>query len=288
MISNSFVHTKVAVKCHPKINQRSSRSVARNHVHKARQEKLGDAQSSLFGSEDLYWAAAFRGQLVHVSHTQRRSAGIHRAATRSAAPKAQKTSEKVARSETVEAERREELSAKTSSVLSSNTQTQGLVQNYEVAPAILDGRALLFSATIFVALALDLNSSAHLMGNVDVPVHQFVSNNIAESGLRFWDEVSAYPFDLALLASVGGLLAGATSSNNDMRARALRALGVCALIYFGGGGGIPHGDPLLVGFLKENFHRIRPSELLHHTYAFPSGHTTASSFTTGLFLWVHP
>lgn len=260
--------------------------MTRNNVHKADQQQNGDAQSALLGTEKRYWAAAFRGQLVHISHIQRRSSGMHRASTRSAAPKAQKTTEKGATSETVQAERHEDSSAKPSSLPSSDHQTKGLLQNYEVAPAILDGKALLFSATIFAALALDLNSSAHLMGNVDIPVHQFVSSNNTESALRFWDEVSAYPFDLALLASVGGLLAGAISSNNNMRARALRALGVCALIYFGGGGGIPHGDPLLVGFLKENFHRIRPSELLHQTYAFPSGHTTASSFATGLFLWV--
>jgi membrane-associated phospholipid phosphatase len=43
---------------------------------------------------------------------------------------------------------------------------------------------------------------------------------------------------------------------------------------------VGHGDPPLVATLKDAFARVRPSTL-HHTYSFPSGHTSAAVFIVG-------
>lgn len=45
-------------------------------------------------------------------------------------------------------------------------------------------------------------------------------------------------------------------------------------------GAIRHGDPPLVAMLKDVFARVRPSTL-HHTYSFPSGHTSSAVFIVG-------
>eukprot|EP00878_Enallax_costatus_P025121 GHUV01026844.1.p1 GENE.GHUV01026844.1~~GHUV01026844.1.p1 ORF type:complete len:200 (+),score=58.71 GHUV01026844.1:247-846(+) len=45
------------------------------------------------------------------------------------------------------------------------------------------------------------------------------------------------------------------------------------------------GDPLLVNFLKHVFARIRPSPM-HHTFSFPSGHTSAAVFIVGALVTV--
>lgn len=44
-------------------------------------------------------------------------------------------------------------------------------------------------------------------------------------------------------------------------------------------------DPLLVDALKRFFHRARPSLELH-SFAFPSGHTTAATFIVGALLFI--
>lgn len=45
------------------------------------------------------------------------------------------------------------------------------------------------------------------------------------------------------------------------------------------------GDPGLVDFLKHTFARIRPSPM-HHTFSFPSGHTSAAVFIVGALVTV--
>eukprot|EP00891_Asterochloris_glomerata_P005592 jgi/Astpho2/5592/Aster-x1303 len=64
---------------------------------------------------------------------------------------------------------------------------------------------------------------------------------------------------------------------------ALKRGALCISIYFLGGGSIKGRDPFLVDQLKGFFHRMRPTEL-NHTYAFPSGHTTAATFIFGACL----
>jgi membrane-associated phospholipid phosphatase len=50
-------------------------------------------------------------------------------------------------------------------------------------------------------------------------------------------------------------------------------------------GAVGHGDPPLVATLKDAFARVRPSTL-HHTYSFPSGHTSAAVFIVGALVVV--
>lgn len=87
---------------------------------------------------------------------------------------------------------------------------------------------------------------------------------------------------VAGLAGWAAVTAGALARPSP---RLLRALGVAAAMYFLGGGSIRHGDPVLVGALKEAFERVRPSTAWHSTYSFPSGHTTATAFICGTLLY---
>jgi membrane-associated phospholipid phosphatase len=48
---------------------------------------------------------------------------------------------------------------------------------------------------------------------------------------------------------------------------------------------VGHGDAPLVATLKDAFARVRPSTL-HHTYSFPSGHTSAAVFIVGALVVV--
>lgn len=94
--------------------------------------------------------------------------------------------------------------------------------------------------------------------------------------------VSSGPI-LAGLVGWAAVMVGALAAPSP---RLWRALGVAGAMYVGGGGSIRHGDPLLVGALKEAFERVRPSTMWHTTFSFPSGHTTATSFICGTLLFV--
>jgi membrane-associated phospholipid phosphatase len=51
------------------------------------------------------------------------------------------------------------------------------------------------------------------------------------------------------------------------------------------GGDVMSGECAGVHALKAFFHRVRPSEL-HHTFSFPSGHTTNAVYLSGMLLLV--
>ena len=91
--------------------------------------------------------------------------------------------------------------------------------------------------------------------------------------------------DAAIVAGLAGWATVTLVALAAPQPRLLSTLGVSTLAYIAGGGSIRHGDTLLVGALKEGFHRPRPSAGLS-TWAFPSGHTTAATFICGVLLFV--
>jgi membrane-associated phospholipid phosphatase len=68
--------------------------------------------------------------------------------------------------------------------------------------------------------------------------------------------------------------------------RAAPTLLVSLFAYAAGAGFSTGSDAALVGALKSAFHRVRPSTEIHHTFSFPSGHTTAATFMVGAALVV--
>jgi len=67
----------------------------------------------------------------------------------------------------------------------------------------------------------------------------------------------------------------------------VRRLGVGLLLYLVAGGGVSvYNDPAIVLFIKENVHRIRPTNDIHQTFSFPSGHTNGAIFMIGFLLFV--
>lgn len=83
-------------------------------------------------------------------------------------------------------------------------------------------------------------------------------------------------------SSSGG---GSGSAAPAVRQRLQLRLAAAASAYALAGGRLLHADPPLVAALKEAAHRERPSALLH-SWAWPSGHTTAATFIVGALLYL--
>ncbi|GBF91401.1 hypothetical protein Rsub_04141 [Raphidocelis subcapitata] len=67
--------------------------------------------------------------------------------------------------------------------------------------------------------------------------------------------------------------------------RAAAPLAVAWAAYAGAAGAVGERDPPLVAALKAAFARARPSNELHHSFSFPSGHATAAAFTAAVLLF---
>lgn len=160
--------------------------------------------------------------------------------------------------------------------------TTGLPRTAVPMPGWLDTPVFtLAAAAAFAAVAFDVNhpSSFHLLQPIDMAVHNWVN-------LHTTPEFRKYAADLAIsdvwpIALVcGWIYVSVTLWSRNIKA-GLRSLGVGLPLYLFGGGGILHGDPWLVDTIKQIAERGRPSTVLHFTYSFPSGHTTASTFMAG-------
>lgn len=67
--------------------------------------------------------------------------------------------------------------------------------------------------------------------------------------------------------------------------RSAPAVGL-STVFYGLYAGTVIKDPPVVSLLKDTFHRTRPSPHLHHSFSYPSGHTTAAVLVTGVLLCV--
>jgi membrane-associated phospholipid phosphatase len=91
--------------------------------------------------------------------------------------------------------------------------------------------------------------------------------------------------DVFITAGVLGWLACTAVCLVKAPLKSAGAVAAAWSFYFATCGAVGHGDPLLVDALKHLFARARPSTL-HHTFSFPSGHTSAAVFTVGALLTV--
>lgn len=142
---------------------------------------------------------------------------------------------------------------------------------------------LISSAACFAAISLDISQTHLLLGSADSLCHTWVVQNIPP-------EVRASTADVLISDTFITLgLCGWAATSAAILFKQPRG-GVKALllawgVYLSAAGAVTKGDPPLVWTLKELFHRSRPSTL-HHTFSFPSGHTTAATFLIGGCLFV--
>ena len=147
-----------------------------------------------------------------------------------------------------------------------------------------DAAVFLGALASFAVVAADVFGSQplHLLPHIDRAVHLWVVNHVVQE-LR----QSLFEEWVSDLFIVPGLLAWPTltavSILRSPRKGAIAA-GLAAAFYPCGGVAL-RGDVWLVDALKHFFHRLRPSAG-HATFAFPSGHTAAAVFLTGVVLFV--
>ncbi|KAL4448375.1 hypothetical protein ABPG75_005594 [Micractinium tetrahymenae] len=156
------------------------------------------------------------------------------------------------------------------------------------AAGALPATLLLVASGGLAAVAADVFAadSLHLLALIDATAHAWVSS----TALLYPAELQALVAgtlmsDAAIVAGLAGWAAVTAAALQARSPRLLQALAASAGAYWAGGGRLWGSDPLLVDALKEAFQRARPSEH-HHTFAFPSGHTTAASFVCGTLLFV--
>jgi membrane-associated phospholipid phosphatase len=117
---------------------------------------------------------------------------------------------------------------------------------------------------------------------LDEAIHQYVATHTTEA-FRLMADV--WISDGFIIAGVLGWLACTAVCLVKAPVKSAGALAAAWGFYFATCGAVGHGDPLLVDALKHLFARARPSTL-HHTFSFPSGHTSAAVFTVGALLTV--
>lgn len=117
---------------------------------------------------------------------------------------------------------------------------------------------------------------------LDETVHQYVATHTSAA---FRHMADVWISDAFITAGVCGWAACTAACLIKAPRQSAPTLGASWACYFLTCGAVGHGDPLLVDTLKQSFARIRPSEL-HHTFSFPSGHTSAAVFTVGALLTV--
>jgi membrane-associated phospholipid phosphatase len=156
------------------------------------------------------------------------------------------------------------------SVQQQQGQLRDLLSTWQVPAAAL---------CIFALISIDVNypSSLHLLPQLDQQLHQLVvSSTTAE-----W-RASAADLIVSDIGITAGLWGWFLTTGICLRAAPIRTalpLSLCWLAYFSTCGAVLR-DPFLVDFLKHFFARARPSDL-HHTFSFPSGHTSAAVFIVG-------
>eukprot|EP00775_Hariotina_reticulata_P012957 gene12957-13086_t len=114
-------------------------------------------------------------------------------------------------------------------------------------------------------------------------VHLFVVEHTTPAFRHFWGDIIVS--DTCIAASILGWCLLSMLCLLRAPQRTAAPLGLAWAFYFLTAGAFGSGDPPLVDWLKHSFARIRPSEY-HHTFSFPSGHTSAAVFTAGALLTV--
>eukprot|EP00892_Ulva_mutabilis_P009383 jgi/Ulvmu1/6817/UM031_0021.1 len=139
--------------------------------------------------------------------------------------------------------------------------------------------------TAFSVIAVDVNAdSLHLLQPVDIIVHTTVSANIPfEFRADIADKlISDTPIHTGAAMIVAGLAVIATTRPKQAAALA----GLFAVFNFTFGG-IGFGkDASATTAVKKFFARARPSSDLHHSFSFPSGHSTSAYFILGFFFFI--
>mmetsp|Transcript_11330 Transcript_11330/g.21584 ORF Transcript_11330/g.21584 Transcript_11330/m.21584 type:complete len:358 (+) Transcript_11330:196-1269(+) len=173
------------------------------------------------------------------------------------------------------------------SKLSSSATPEPLASSTYPAPGwVLDGRGLVACAALFAVVSADLTFTQLMANGPDAAIHQFITSHLSPEQRLWWDQSgSNWAIYAAVAAGFVTLVAAVLADKPGNALRAVRAGVLGQAAYLTCAGSIPGSDPAVVMFLKETFHRARPSAL-HHSFAFPSGHTTAAAFTAGLLLWV--
>lgn len=152
-----------------------------------------------------------------------------------------------------------------------------------------EATAIASAATLsFALLAVDLLAEHRQLALVDVSVHCFIAEHTDSFSRSFFGGklLSNAPITVGWLgwAAMAAVVAALPKKPSGSM-KAIRHLGIAAIIYVLGGGSVIRGDPFLVSALKHFFHRVRPSPV-HSTFAFPSGHTTAATFMVGTLLFI--
>lgn len=142
-------------------------------------------------------------------------------------------------------------------------------------------QAASLSATGQAQPALDPILSNPIL-QLDDAIHQYVASHTSEA-FRLWADV--WISDAFITAGVLGWAACTAACLVKAPAKSAGPLAAAWGFYFATCGAVKHWDPLLVDSLKHFFARARPSTL-HHTFSFPSGHTSAAVFVVGALLTV--
>lgn len=139
------------------------------------------------------------------------------------------------------------------------------------------------SLTGFALIAFDVfaPNSPHLLLPIDQAVHHWAQGIDPDLRKGFFDHLLSNIS--TLFATVGWLVATATGVSRRNRT-AWAALGLGWALWILVAGPI-EGDPLVMGFLKEAFHRARPSDI-RLSPSFPSGHTSCEVLLVGALLFV--
>lgn len=140
----------------------------------------------------------------------------------------------------------------------------------------------------FVAVAVDVNSpdSLHLLAGLDQSLHAWVVANTPGNHSQLGLAMSNWPIAAAMAGWAATSMAALLRSSPSAPSHgAISRVALSWLAFWTCGGVVRHGDPGLVHLLKTSFARQRPSAL-HHTFSFPSGHTTAAFFLVGTLLLV--
>jgi membrane-associated phospholipid phosphatase len=147
---------------------------------------------------------------------------------------------------------------------------------------------LLYLTVAFALISTDVNvdSSLHLFSGIDAAVHISVSSNIPLQLRMIADHlVSDTPIALGAIASLACITEITRRQPKQGLSLLMLLLAMNAMV----GGVFAKADAKITTELKQFFHRSRPSDDLHHSFSFPSGHATSVYFTLGfLFLVLVP
>lgn len=142
---------------------------------------------------------------------------------------------------------------------------------------------LISSAACFAAISLDISQTHVLLSGLDNLCHTWVVQHISPDVRASTADVLVSDTFISLGLSGWAVTSAAILFKQPRDG--LKSLLLAWGVYLSAAGAVTKGDPPLVWTLKELFHRTRPSTL-HHTFSFPSGHTTAATFLIGGCLFV--